>query len=554
MQSKASQTIDQAIYRIPFDGSPAKIPGKDVAGSKAHNLMRMASSGLPVPPGFVISTDYYRRFVTDGEAALDGLWPAMAQELEWLGALTGRHFGDAKKPLLVSVRSGAAVSMPGMMETVLNVGLNAAAQSGIVRLTGNPWLAQDCRRRLIQQFGEVVHGIPAARFDEKVAEIISAAGAQSIEELATSDLKSLSAAFEKVYETEVGKSFPDDVVAQLRATVEAVLVSWSSERARSYRRLNNIPDTLGTAVTIQTMVFGNIGPTSGAGVGFTRNPATGSNELYVDFLANAQGEDVVAGRQCVSGLNELERRAPDACRALIAAKDALEREFRDMQDFEFTVQEGRLQLLQARAGKRTPLAALRIARDLVSENIVSPSEALALLESVDLDEIEETGFELPAGSTPIATGTSAGLGVAVGMAIFDPDRVVEASRGKHAVILVRPTAETADVAGLSAAAGLISAYGARTSHAAVVARQLGKPCIVACSGLSVDPSGRHAIIGSERIAEGDPISMDATTGHVFKGKFEIVHRRPSELIAEIRSWQTACAPIKRAESLKRSGP
>lgn len=537
MSSNAPNLVEPAIFRIPFEGATAAIPGKDAVGSKAHNLMRMAARGLPVPPGFVISTDVCRSFLSDGARALAGLDPALRRELEWLGSVTGRRFGDVKKPLLVSVRSGAAISMPGMMETVLNVGLNDATLSGLVRLTGNPRLAQDCRMRLVQQFGEVVHRIPAARFDDKISEAMAASQAASVAELATADLGQLSAAFAEIYEAAVGEPFPADVEVQLRAAVEAVLVSWSSERAKSYRKLNHIPDSLGTAVTVQAMVFGNLGATSGAGVGFTRNPATGSDELYVDFLASAQGEDVVAGRQRAAGLEDMQRRAPDAYRALVAAKNTLEREFHDMQDFEFTVEEGQLKLLQTRAGKRTPLAALRIARDLAAENIATRDEALRTLTGLKLDEIEETGIEVPAGHTPIMTGTPAGAGVAVGAAVFDPDRALELSHHKRAVILVRPTAETADIAALSASAGLVTARGARTSHAAVVARQLGKPCIVACSALSIDPSGRQATIGSEKVAEGDPISIDATTGQVFKGEYEIVRRRPLQLIGELRAWQ-----------------
>ena len=487
MLSKTLKSIEHAIFRIPFEGTMSEVPAKDAVGSKAHNLMRMAACNLPVPPGFVLSTDLCRRYLAEGKGALDGLETALERQLEWLGTMTGRRFGDPRKPLLVSVRSGAAVSMPGMMETVLNIGLNETALSGIVRMTGNPRLAQDCRRRLIQQFGEVVHSIPAAKFDVKVAEALGAVGAATIDELATSDIRNLSTAFAELFESEAGAAFPGDVFDQLRAAVEAVLVSWSSERARSYRKLNSIPDDLGTAVIVQAMVFGNIGPTSGAGVGFTRNPATGCNEFYVDFLANAQGEDVVAGRQRAAGLEELERRAPSAYRELVAAKEVLEREFRDMQDFEFAVEEGRLLLLQARSGKRTSLAALRIAHDLVAEGVLSPAEAMSTLEGINIDEIEEIGFELPGGLAPLATGTSAGLGVAVGKAVFDPYRVAEASKGKQGVILIRPTAETAEVAALSAASGLITILGARTSHAAVVARQLGKPCIVACSGLSIDP-------------------------------------------------------------------
>jgi pyruvate,orthophosphate dikinase len=543
--------IESYIFQIPFPGSASELPGKEIVGSKAHNLMRMGLRGLPVPPGFVISAEFCRNYLAHGKQALCGLDTALARELDRLGSLTGHHFGDARRPLLVSVRSGAAVSMPGMMETVLNVGLNDAAVSGLVRMTGNPRLAQDCRRRLVQQFGEVVHGICPSRFGGKVASALAMAGAAQLDELGTSELRELSEAFEAVFESEVGQAFPDEPAAQIRSAIEAVFRSWSSERAKSYRQLNGIPESLGTAVTVQAMVFGNLGPNSGAGVGFTRNPANGRNEVYVDFLANAQGEDVVAGRHRAAGLDDLERRAPRAHQALVAAKAVLEREFRDMQDFEFTVEEGRLLLLQARAGKRTPLAALQIARDLVAEKIISPAEALATLAALDLDEVEETRLQLVAGTVPLATGTSASIGVAVGAVAFDPERVAYLKRSKGPVILVRQTAETADVAALAEAAGLVTIEGARTSHAAVVARQLGKPCIVACGGLAIDGSGRHGTFGSERVAEGDVISIDAAAGLIFNGRLDILRSKPTELLQEIRSWQSA-APAHRGQDRKRS--
>jgi pyruvate,orthophosphate dikinase len=344
-------------------------------------------------------------------------------------------------------------------------------------------------------------------------------------------------AFEEIFAAETGEPFPTDPFVQLREAVEAVLCSWSSERADRYRRLNAIPDDLGTAVTVQAMAFGNRGPDSGAGVGFTRNPADGRNELYVDYLPNAQGEDVVAGRRKALGLDELERRAPEAFRALVGARHTLETEFRDMEDFEFTVEDGRLQLLQARSGKRTPLAALRIACDLADEQLISRDEALARLDGLDLDTVEDLRLCVPPGAVPVARGTSAGTGVAVGALVFDPGRVEAVAATGRPVVLVRQTAETADIASLAEAAALVAVEGARTSHAAVVARQLGKVCVVACDGLAIDPSGRSARFGSEMLAEGDVVSVDGVSGEIYKGGFDVARERPEALLQRLAAWR-----------------
>ena len=524
------------VCRIPFDGPAKALPARELVGSKAHHLMRIARCGLPVPPGFVFPSQLCRDYLRHGPAALEGIDEILVRELDHLGTLTGRGFGDARRPLLVSVRSGAAVSMPGMMETVLNLGLTEGTLRGLVRMTGNPRLARDCRRRLIQQYGEVVHGIAAAHFDQRASDLLDARALPDVTELDTDGLRELAVAFEQEFEARTGGNFPGDPLAQLRAAIEAVLRSWSSERARIYRQLNGIPDDLGTAATVQAMVFGNLGPDSGSGVGFTRNPATGENELYGDYLANAQGEDVVAGRRRTSGLDELLRRTPQAYQALAGARGVLEREFSDMQDFEFTVEEGRLIFLQSRAGKRTGLAALRIARDMVREKLIRPSEALARLAGIRLDEIEETSLAPPPGVAPAARGTPAGIGVAVGVVAFDPLRIAALKRAGQAVILVRQTAEAGDLAALAEAAALVTVEGARTSHAAVVARQLEKPCIVACGGFSIDPSARRGTLGGEVIREGDAVSLDGSTGEVFRGEIQVISARPTALLEEIRRW------------------
>jgi len=525
------------VYRIPFDGPAASLPTKEAVGSKAYNLMVMAQHGLPVPPGFVLGTQVCRNYLGHGLHALDGLDVVLAAELDRIGSLMGRHFGDAKRPLLVSVRSGAAVSMPGMMETVLNVGLSQDAVQGLIRLTGNPRLALDCRRRLLQQFAEVVHGSALEPFEALVAERLRRDQLIHPHQLDTDALREIAVATLAHYEVATGKPFREDPMGQLTATIKAVLQSWSSERAQSYRKLNGIDDTAGTAVTIQAMVFGNAGPASGSGVGFTRNPSDGANALYVDYLPNAQGEDVVAGRRNALGAADLARRVPHAYSDLLSRREVLERAFGDMQDFEFTVEDGRLFMLQCRTGKRTPLAALRIAHDLVAEGLIDPQTALAHLDHVDIDAIETTQLTPDSSQHPLAHGVPASTGVVVGAIVLDPARAAEIKSHGMPVILVREHAETADIAVVALSGGLITRFGARTSHAAVVARQLGKVCLVGCETLTIDPSQRSCRFGETVINEGDIISVDGGLGTVYAGAISVEHRKPRELLGELRRWR-----------------
>jgi len=527
------------VYRIPYDGPDERLPTKEMVGSKAHNLMRMARRGLSIPPGFVLGTGLCRAYLDRGPAALHGLDAVLERELEGLGARTGRHFGDPKRPLLVSVRSGAPISMPGMMETVLNIGLTNTTLRGLLRLTGNPRLAADCRRRLVQQFADVVHGIEPRPFEEILAARLDEERLAQVEELDSSALNELAAAFEEEFKTLVGEEFPSSSIAQLRASVEAILKSWMSKRAQSYRKLNGISDQVGTATIVQTMIFGNAGPNSGSGVGFTRNPSDGANALYVDYLTDAQGEDVVAGRRNALGMEDLERRAPEAYRELLRARDLLEHEFGDMQDFEFTVEEGSLYILQARSGKRTPLAALRIAHDLVEEKIIPPEAALTLLEGLDLDAIEAMELSPPPGVQAIARCVPASAGVAVGAAVFDPSRVCEFTRQGKPVVLLREHTETNDIEALSQTEALVTAHGARTSHAAVVARQLGKVCLVGCHVLKINAGGRSGSFGAVAIQEGEPITVDGTSGLVFRGEVPVKRVKPKTLVAEILRWRKA---------------
>ncbi len=431
--------------------------------------------------------------------------------------------------------------MPGMMETVLNVGLTEATMRSLIRMTGNPRLAYDCQRRLIQQYGEVVHAIASARFDTRRDAMLASLGVFDIGDLDTASLVEIAKAFGDEFEAATGEAVPADPLFQLRAAIEAVFRSWTSPRAQSYRKLNAISDELGTSATVQTMVFGNLGPTSGSGVGFTRNPADGSNALYVDYLRNAQGEDVVAGRRRTMDIAELERRAPEAHRALVAAPPALEDEFRDMEDFEFTVEEGRLFLLQSRTGKRTPLAALRIAHDLAEQGLISRPEALDRIAALDLDAIEHVRLKPAAGQTPFARGTSASTGVAIGAAVFDPERVAQIKQGGKAVILIRENVETSDISALSEAVALVAAEGARTSHAAVVARELGKVCVVGSEGLAIDRSGRKCTWGASTIEEGDVLSVDGDSGEIYRGEVEVLRESPHRASATIARWRAARA-------------
>ena len=426
-----------------------------------------------------------------------------------------------------------------MMETVLNIGLNDATLAGLIRMTGNPRLAHDCRRRLVQQYGEVVHGLAPTLFESRQKAALIDRGLSDIDEIDSNGLREIADADLEVFETSAGRAIPSEPNTQLRAAVEAVLRSWSSERARHYRRLNSIADDLGTAVIVQAMVYGNRGPRSGSGVDLTRNPSDGSNVLYVDYLANAQGEDVVGGRRQAMGLDELARRAPDAHRSLLGARSVLEQEFADMQDFEFTVEEGRLFLLQCRAGKRTPLAALRIAHDLVAEDAITPREALQRLEGVALDAIEILRLNPTKGQRPLLMGTPASAGVAIGAVVFDPERLPAVVRTGKPAILVRQSAETGDIRALSEAAALVAVEGARTSHAAVVARQLGKVCVVGCEGLTIDAAGRCADVGAEKLAEADMVTVDGATGAIYRGELEVVRERPVELLRKVTGWREA---------------
>lgn len=552
-RSPAPAKLD--VHRIPYDGAAVELPTKEMVGAKAYNLMRMARRGLTVPPGFVLGTAVCQAYLERGPEALSDLDEILKRELEVLGVRVNRRFGDPRRPLLVSVRSGAPVSMPGMMETVLNIGLNGSTLRGLLRLTGNPRLAADCRRRLVEQYANVVHGVDPTTFDAILAAKLDHEHLTQVEDLDSSALTELAANYEETFQTVAGLPFPSSPADQLRGAVEAVLKSWMGKRAQSYRKLNGISDSIGTATIVQMMVFGNAGPDSGSGVGFTRDPSDGSNALYVDYLTNAQGEDVVAGRRNALGITDLENRAPEAYRELLAARASLEQEFGDMQDFEFTVEGGSLYMLQARSGKRTPLAALRIARDLVEEKIIEPEAALQLIKKIDLNTIQATELAPPPGAEPMARGVPTSAGVAVGAVVFDTSRVDEVKKQGRPIILVREHTETNDIEALSRAEALVTGSGARTSHAAVVARQLGKACLVGCHDLKIDASGRRGFFGAVTINEGDLITVDGTSGVIYRGEIPVKTVKPQALIETIMQWQRPDQDTaKKKGSLPQAGP
>lgn len=513
----------------------------ELGGSKAALLWRMSRLGLNVPPAFVLPTTLCAGVGRGEEATLAAMEHGLREGIAKLEHATGRRLGDARAPLLVSVRSGAAKSMPGMLSTILDVGLNGITVRGLLSLTGNPRLAWDSYRRFVQMYAEVVAGVPAAEFAAAIADMLRAEGARDESELDSEALERLTGEFRGIAHRGAGRAVPEEPLDQLIAATRAVYRSWDGARAKEYRRLNKLDGLAGTAVTIQAMVFGNTGGRSGAGVAFTRSPATGVKELYVDFLADAQGEDVVSGRRMPSGADILAARLPAAARELSDGAERLEREFRDIQDIEFTVENGRLFFLQTRSAKRTPRAALRVVVDLVREGLLDPAAALARVAEIDLDRARVTRFATDARA--VATAISASPGVASGRAVFDSARAKTLAAGNEPVILVRPDTSTEDIAGFAAAAGILTAVGGRTAHAAVVARQLGKVCLVGCRALAVHEDRRCAEIAGTTIAEGDWISLDGERGEVSLGRRDIVAELPDTELAEIARWRTSGSAV-----------
>lgn len=502
-------------------------------GNKAHNLARMSRLGLNVPEALVLGTAHARH--------PDKAMPDLLQHgLPALERLVGRRLGDARNPLLLSVRSGAAVSMPGMMETILNIGLCDDTVSGLIRQTGHPRMVWDSYRRLVACYGEVVQGIPMDRFDQLLGELAQGADEALLD---FADMRELTRRSLLAYQDACGQRFPQVPLDQLRGAVRAVFESWHAEKARAYREMNHIDHDLGTAVTIQRMVFGNSGLHSGSGVGFTRNPTTGVRETWVDFLPNAQGEDVVAGRRAVLGADALAQWMPDVWRQLQEETTQLEAAQHDMQDFEFTIESGTLFFLQTRDGKRNKQAAARIALDLLDEQVIDAATARARLQGIDVADLHEQRLaDLSRSDAPaeaLAAAVSASPGIASGVLALTPERAIDWAQAGRDVILVRKDAETSDVAALQASRGLLTQRGARTSHAAVVARQLDKVCLVGCDGLVFDPAGGGVRLGGTFVAEGDAITLDGHRGQVFLGEVQVTRVPDVELQARFQRLMAA---------------
>jgi pyruvate,orthophosphate dikinase len=524
-------TASRYVYDFdePSDG------GRELLGGKGIGLAEMTQLGVPVPAGFTITTDACRAYMANGGELPDGLEAEIEEHLAALEEKTGKRIGDPKDPLLVSVRSGAAVSMPGMMDTILNLGLNDEAVRGLAERTGNPRFANDSYRRLIQMYGEVVDGIDGHRFEDALSKLKADRGALQDVDLSADDLAELVQTYKGIYEEEAGSSFPQEARDQLSRAVRAVFESWENPRAQFYRRAHHIPDDLGTAVNVVEMVFGNKGERSGTGVAFTRDPSTGEPGLYGEFLADAQGEDVVSGIRTPEPLERMQGALSDAFEQLTETMRRLEEHYRDVQDIEFTVEDDRLYLLQTRSAKRTAAAALKSAVDMVAEGLISEEDAVARIDPSQLDQLLHPMIDPAASVEVIAQGLNASPGAASGKVVFDADTAAERGQAED-VILVRWETTPDDIHGMIAAKGILTAHGGMTSHAAVVARGMGKPCVAGCEALSVDAKARRASVNGHELGEEDVITIDGGTGRVILGAVDLVPPQINEDFETILGW------------------
>jgi pyruvate,orthophosphate dikinase len=529
-----SRQFGQLVYRF----AEGRAEMKNLLGGKGANLAEMSRVGLPVPPGFTITTAacnaYYER---DRQ-----IWPELAQQIEEnLASLeeeTGRRFGG-DKPLLVSVRSGAVISMPGMMDTILNLGLTPKTVEALAAESSDRRFAMDCYRRFIQMFANVVLKVESYHFENILTEKRNARNVRTDAELQAEDLVQVADQFLKVVRRETGTDFPFDPKEQLFLAVKAVFDSWHTPRATVYRQINRIPDDLGTAVNVQTMVFGNLNQNSGTGVAFTRSPSTGEPVLYGEYLLNAQGEDVVAGIRTPHPIAEMERELPEIYKQFVEVCRKLEAHYRDMQDIEFTIENGKLYMLQTRNAKRTAAAAVKVAVDLVREGVISRDEALLRVEPEQLDQLLHRRIDPDAKLNVLAHGLPASPGAATGKVVFDPDRAQELESQKVAVLLVRSETTPDDIHGIKAAQGVLTSRGGMTSHAAVVARGMGKPCVCGCEALKIDAAKGKFYIDGKEYAEGEVLSIDGATGKVILGEVPLIDPELTSEFKELLSWADA---------------
>jgi pyruvate, orthophosphate dikinase len=527
-----------------YDFSAGAELGRELLGGKGAGLAEMTAIGIPVPAGFTVTTAACIEYVQNGRKLPPGLEKEIAAHLEGLEEAAGKRFGDAQDPLLVSVRSGAAVSMPGMMDTILNLGLNDESVEGLAGATGNERFAWDAYRRLVQMYGNVVDGVDAHAFEQALAALKESRRVRDDVDLRADDIRELVERFKEIYRDGTGSDFPQDPRVQLERAVRAVFDSWETPRAQVYRRANGIPDDLGTAVNVVQMVFGNKGEDSGTGVAFTRNPSTGEQGIWGEFLTNAQGEDVVAGIRTPLPITKMKDRLPEAFDQLVDTMRRLEERYREMQDIEFTVEEGKLYLLQTRNGKRTAQAALKIAVDMVEEGLISREEAVARIDPKQLDQLLHPMIDPEADYEAAAKGLNASPGAATGKIVLDADTAEERGKAGEDVILVRWETNPDDIHGLLEARGILTAQGGMTSHAAVVARGMGKPCVAGCEGLSIDLEGRKISLDGREVAEGEVITIDGGTGEVIVGEVELVPPQINEDFQRLLGWADDARRLK----------
>ena len=526
---------DRLVYSFGGGAADGGREDKSILGSKGAGLAEMTRIGVPVPPGFTLTTEACRFYLREN-AHPPNLQEQVESALQRLEEHTGKRFGAVDDPLLVSVRSGAAVSMPGMMETILNLGLNEWTVEGLAAAAGNPRFALDSYRRFVQMYGEVVFGVDKAALDRLLEEAKAVRGTELDTDLDAKDLRELVRSFKALVRSETGAPFPDDPYAQLWGAIEAVYRSWTVERAIAYRRVHGIPDFMGTAVSVVAMVYGNMGEDSGTGVAFTRNPSTGEPKFFGEFLLNAQGEDVVAGIRTPVSIDEMANRLPAAYKQLLDVQKRLEQHFRDMQDLEFTVERGTLYLLQTRTGKRTAAAAVRIAVDMVEEGLIDETEAVLRVDPRQLVQLLHPRIDPTADATPFARGLPASPGAAAGHVCFDPDETVSRAATGEPIILVRRETSPDDFPGMVAARAVVTARGGMTSHAAVVARGMGKCCVVGAQELNIDSDNGECRVGDQIIRSGDWITVDGSQGRLFLGRIATVEPDPTDDFRRLMGW------------------
>lgn len=540
--------MTQHIYNFGGGSADGSTSMRNLLGGKGANLAEMASLGLPVPPGFTITTEVCTAYYANDRAYPDGLAADVEKAVARIGELVGKSFGDAANPLLVSVRSGARASMPGMMDTVLNLGLNHETVVGLAALSGDERFAYDSYRRFIQMYSDVVLGVDHHAFEE-VLDLFKDDRDYILDtDLTADDWKAIVGEYEKVVEAQLGRPFPQDVNEQLWGAIDAVFSSWMNDRSKTYRRLNNIPESWGTAVNVQAMVFGNMGETSATGVAFTRDPSTGENAFYGEFLINAQGEDVVAGirtpqpltkvsRETMGGTTpSLEEAMPNTFSELATVFDKLEAHYRDMQDIEFTIQDGKLWMLQTRNGKRTAKAALKIAVDLCDEGKISPDEAVMKVNPASLDQLLHPTLDPEADRDLLSKALPASPGAASGEVVFNADDAERLAGDGRKVMLVRTETSPEDIHGMHAAVGILTSRGGMTSHAAVVARGMGRPCVCGAGDVRIDREGTHFTVNGRTVKAGDLITIDGSTGEVFAGEVQTIEPELSGDFAKVMEW------------------